>query len=104
MLAVWCIAGRVPLPMPRGHVGNSDEEGDILASDILRMVVDDNPADGMARTGIAGGGRSDSVYMSRRMLDRPTMATGWFEKWSRADSNSSSARYGVPLAMEMQPS
>jgi hypothetical protein len=50
-----------------------------------------NSAFGRSMPGIDGKGVRASVYMSRRMLDKPTIADGWSEKWTRADSNSERA-------------
>lgn len=43
------------------------------------------------RGGIEGTGKRSSVYISSRIFDKPTMATGWLAKWFKANSNWESA-------------
>lgn len=68
----------------------------VLAEGVLRGP------DGM-RGGIEGAGRRSSVYISRRIFERPTMAAGWSAKLFRADSNCASAVYGADSATARAP-
>lgn len=49
--------------------------------DVLRVDEDGvNAGLGVSRPGIDGRGVRTSVYISRRMLDNPTVAEGWSQK------------------------
>ena len=85
-----CAVGR-----PRGPnvedavwvVGGGLEVGAVLS--VLAEGVVRGP--GVTRGGIEGAGNRSSVYISSRMLERPTMAAGWSAKLFRADSYCASA-------------
>jgi hypothetical protein len=44
--------------------------------------------------GVAGRGRKFPVYISRSILDNPTIAEGWSAKFVNANSKCSRAVYG----------
>lgn len=49
---------------------------------------------GGTKAGMVDIGRRSSVYMSNKISDNPTVATGWSAKWLKAASKFSSAVYG----------
>ena len=83
-------------------MGNEDCDG--RGRVVFNVLADwvENESDGF-RGGIAGAGRSSSVYISSRMFDKPTMAAGWSTKLFRANSNCARAVYGADSATARAP-
>jgi hypothetical protein len=64
-----------------GLIGGDCVVSGVAGTEVL--TVDDDGAErelGSTRLGIEGGGSSSSVYISSKMLERPTIAEGWSAK------------------------